>query len=196
MCRWIASSFRHRLQPAAFHRTVRVTATPLKGNPDHPVRENVIAEGSILRVHGIHEGQRIDDEQLDVTIPGGEVDQDATWTITIDNGDDAPLRVESARLEMVERDLCFDVNASSPTTLYYGDAALSAPRYDYGAFTSAEKDALAASLAGETLNAAYQPRPDDRPFTERYPWLLWAALCGVVAVLGVITFRTAKRKAA
>jgi len=181
-------------QPAAFHRTVHVTTTPLKASPDHPAREAFLTEGSLLRVHGVHDGQRIDEEQLDVAIPSG-IDEDATWTITIDNGDDAPLRIESARLEMVERDVCFDTNAAASMTLYYGDPALSAPRYDYGTLTAAQTDAVAVALGSESPNPAYQARPDDRPFTEQHPWLLWTALCVVVVVLGGVTFRTVKKKA-
>jgi hypothetical protein len=182
-------------QPAAFHRTVRVTTTPLNASAYHPAREDLLTDGSLLRVHGVHDGQRIDEEQLDIAVPSGGTDEDATWTITIDNGDDAPLRIESARLEMMERDLCFDANAASPVTLYYGDPALNAPRYDYGALTAAQTDAIALALGAETPNPTYQPRPDDRPFTEKHPGLLWAALCVVVAVLGVVTLRTVKKKA-
>lgn len=187
--------FQPSTQPATFHRSVRVTTTPLKASPDHPAREEFLIEGSLLRVHGIHDGQRIDEEQLDVAIPYGGIDEDATWTITVDNGDDAPLRIESARLEMVERDVCFDANAAASITLYYGDPVLSAPRYDYGTLTAAQTDAVAVALGSETPNPAYQSRPDDRPFTEQHPWLLWAALCVVVIVLGGVTLRTVKKKA-
>ncbi len=140
-------------------------------------------------------GSTVDEEQLDVIVPSGGIDEDATWSIIIDNGDDAPLRIESAQLEMVERAVCFDANAAASVTLYYGDPALSAPRYDYGALTAAQTDAVAVALGTETPNLAYQARPDDRPFTEKHPWLLWAALCVVVAVLGGVTLRTVKKKA-
>jgi hypothetical protein len=182
-------------QPAAFHRTVRITTKPLNVSADHPAREEFLTEGSLLRVHGVHEGQRIDEEQLDVAVPSGGIDEDATWTITIDNGDDAPLRIESARLEMVERDVCFDANAAGSITLYYGDPALNSPRYDYEALTTAQSDAVPLALGTETPNPTYQARPDDRPFTEKHPGLLWAALCVVVVVLGGVTLRTVKKKA-
>jgi hypothetical protein len=40
---------------------------------------------------------------------------------------------------------------------------------------------------------AWQSRPDDRPFTEKHPALLWAVLIAVVVVLGAIALRSAKR---
>jgi hypothetical protein len=180
-------------QPIVFNRNVRVTNTPLNGTSEHPSREEFLTEGSLLRVHGVQQGQRIDRQRLEVEIPFRGRDEAATWTIAIDNGDDSPLRIESARLEMVERELCFEANASGPLTLYYGDAALSAPRYDYGALTAAQTDAIAVAAGSEVANPAYQLRPDERPFTEKHPWLLWAALCGVIVVLGGVTLRTAKK---
>jgi hypothetical protein len=179
-------------QPALFNRTVRVTTTPLQATPEHPAREEYLTEGNLLRVHGVQQGRRIDAERLAIETPQGDSGEEARWTITIDNGDDAPLQMEAARLEMVERELCFDSSAGAATTLYYGDAALAAPRYDYGALTTAQTDAMPAALGAETANPSYQARPDQRPLTERHPWLLWAALCGVIAVLGVVAWRTVK----
>jgi len=48
----------------------------------------------------------------------------------------------------------------------------------------------------EQMNAAYEPRPDERPFTERHPALLWAALVAVIALLGGIALRSVKRTTA
>jgi hypothetical protein len=182
-------------QPSVFNRTVRVTYAPLNETSEHPAREEFLAEGSLLRMHGVQHGHRIDQERLAVEIPIGGRDETATWTITIDNGDDAPLRIESARLEMVERDLCFDANASGSMTLYYGDGALAPPHYDYGVLTVAQTNAIAVVAGAETANPDYQPRPDERPFTEKHPWLLWAALCVVIVVLGGVTLRTIKKSA-
>jgi len=55
--------------------------------------------------------------------------------------------------------------------------------------------AFRACTAGpEKSNAAYEPRPDERPLTERHPALLWAAaLVAVIALLGGIVLRSVKR---
>jgi hypothetical protein len=49
-----------------------------------------------------------------------------------------------------------------------------------------------ATLGAEMANAAYQPRPDERPFTEKHPALLWAALIVVIALLGAVALRSFK----
>jgi hypothetical protein len=43
------------------------------------------------------------------------------------------------------------------------------------------------------VNPQYRARPDARPFTEKHPGLLWAALVLVVGVLGFVALRTAKQ---
>jgi hypothetical protein len=113
--------------------------------------------------------------------------------VTIENGDDPPLDVTSVQLEMAERQLCFEAAAGASYTLYYGDPALSAPHYDYATLFAPEKDAAQATLGPEQRNPEYEARPDQRPFTERHPGLLWAALILVIVVLGWVALRTAKK---
>ena len=117
----------------------------------------------------------------------------AKWTITIENGDDIPLTLQSVRLEMLQRNLCFEAATNADYTLFYGDPALSAPRYDYATLFTRQADAAEATLGLEQLNPAYQSRPDERPFTEKHPALLWVTLVGVIALLGGIALRSAKR---
>jgi hypothetical protein len=144
-------------------------------------------------VHGTHDGQRIDEERLTVDAPSVEFGASGSlWTISIDNGDDAPLTLTDVRLEMAERKLCFDAAAGASYTLYYGDAALTTPQYDYATLFVEDADAGRAALGAEENNAQYQARPDTRPFTERHPALLWVALILVVVVLGLVALRTAK----
>jgi hypothetical protein len=96
------------------------------------------------------------------------------------------------KLEMAQRTLCFDAAAGASYMLYYGDAALAAPRYDYATLFVADANAAQVSLDPETANPEYVARPDSRPFTERHPALLWVALVLVVAVLGLVALRTAR----
>jgi len=114
------------------------------------------------------------------------------WTISNDNGDDAPLTLTDVRLEMAERKLCFDAVAGRSYTLYYGDPAVTSPRYDYATLFVADADAAQATLGAEDNNPQYQARPDMRAFTERHPALLWVALIAVVVVLGFVALKTAK----
>jgi hypothetical protein len=185
--------------PRLFSRDVSVSVTQLSPPPTAPDSYTagspppVTSYGNLLRIHSVQNGRRIDEERLAIDAPREDVDKPAKWTVTIENGDDAPLKVESVRLEMLERNLCLEAAGSAHYTLYYGDAALSAPRYDYASLFVAQADAAKVSADAEQANPAYQPRPDERPFTERHPWLLWAALLAVIALLGLIALRTAKR---
>jgi hypothetical protein len=153
----------------------------------------VTSNGNLLRIHREQDGRRIDEERLTVAAPPVEFATGTKWTVTIDNGDDAPLAISSVRLEMLERRLCFEADAPAGYVLFYGDPALSSPHYDYAAFFTSKADAAAAAAGAEESSTAYQPRPDERPFTEKHPALLWVALIAVIALLGGIALGTAKR---
>jgi hypothetical protein len=151
------------------------------------------AAGGLLRVHSVENGHRIDEERLAVAAPFADFDAPARWTVAVDNGDDAPLSIAAVRLQMVERELCFDAAGTGQYTLYYGDRALSSPRYDYAALFKRQADATHVSAAPERPNPRYQLRPDARPFTERHPVLLWLALMVVIGLLGTIALASYNR---
>ena len=138
-------------------------------------------------------GHRIDEEDLAIDTPGAILDKPAKWTVSIDNGDDTPLAVQSVQLQMLQRTLCFEAAGSGQYTLFYGDPALTAARYDYATLFTQQTDAAQAMAGPEQRNSEYQPRPDQRPLTERYPGLLWGALVLVIATLAAIAFRSATR---
>jgi hypothetical protein len=182
--------------PANFSRDVTVKVEPVvdaKRTTDAEPLAPVESSGNLLRLHATRDGHRIDEEHLAVDAPWVEFGgAGSTWTITIDNGDDAPLALTDVRLEMAERKLCFDAAAGAQYTLFFGDPALSAPRYDYATLFVPEADAAQAVLGAEKENPEYRARPDGRPFTERHPALLWVALILVVVVLGMVALKTAK----
>ena len=191
--------FKPGAAPSQFSRGVTISAKetgqpPADNSAEPQVR--TVAEGNLLRVHTVRDGQRIDEEHLELEVPWLDTEQASRWTVSIDNGDDLPLQLESVQLQMLERNLCFDASGAGNYVLYYGDPALSAPVYDYAALFSRNSDPKAqatALIAGpEEANPAYQPRPDERPFTEKHPVLLWVALVGVIALLGGIALRSAK----
>jgi hypothetical protein len=181
--------------PANFSRDVTIEARPIVPPPAGDSAEPpapVSSSGNLLRVHTVQDDHHIDQEHLDVDAPQASFDTSSRWTVAIDNGDNAPLVPASVRLEMVKRNLCFEA-AVGGYTLYYGDSKLSLPRYDLGQFVVIRPSDAAQAIAGpEQPNPEYQARPDDRPFTEKHPVLLWFALALVVAVLGMIALRTAR----
>jgi len=182
-------------QPSSFSRDVQVKILPVARPPANDSTEPpqpVTATGNILRVHSVQDGHRIDEEHLTFDAPQVDFDSPATWTVTIENGDDAPVQITAIRLEMTEHDLCFDAAAGDSYTLYYGDSALEAPQYDYATLFVPAANATEAQLGAETANPAYQPRPDTRPFTEKHPALLWIALVLVMLLLGVVAVRSVK----
>lgn len=184
--------------PALFSRDVEVRvastdAVPQADGAEPP--QPVETSGNILRVHNVENGHRIDEERLAIDEPGVELGTPEKWTVTIDNGDDRPLSLKSVRLEMLQRNLCFEAAAPAGYALFYGDSALTAPRYDYATLFVRQADTLAATTGPEQANLHYQPRPDARPFTEKHPAMLSVALVLVIGLLGWIAWRSQGRAA-
>lgn len=183
-------------EPGNFTRDVNVSvaaAVPQQTADGREAGAMATSSGNLLRVHSVQEGRRIEEERLTIDSPSGEFDTATKWIVRIDNGDDAPLNIGSVRLETIERSLCFNAEVNRTYTLYYGDTALAAPRYDYAALFNFETNAAQAVEGPEQPNPAYHSRPDERPFTDRHPALLWIALIAVIVLLAAIALRSARR---
>jgi uncharacterized protein DUF3999 len=179
--------------PTNFSRDVEISIAVIHKRPADDGSEPsppVMGWGNILRVHSVQDGHRIDEERLAVSAPEADFDEPAKWTITIENHDDAPIQMTTVRLEMLKRSLCFDAAAGDAYTLFYGDTALASPVYDYASLFVLAQNPATALLRAESSNPAYQPRPDERPFTDKHPSLLWMALILVIALLGVVALRS------
>ncbi|GGG79006.1 DUF3999 family protein [Edaphobacter dinghuensis] len=151
-------------------------------------------DGTILRIHLTQAGREIRQQQLSIpAILGANLQGPATVEVAVDNGDDIPLPIAAIRLEMRQRKLCFSAPTAQDVTLFYGDAGLDAPEYDYARLFSAVAHANSAQLGPEQSNPTYRPRPDTRPLTERYPDLLWIALLAVICVLAVVALHSARK---
>jgi Protein of unknown function (DUF3999) len=172
-----------------FHRQVDVKVESADKQPNSS--PETVSTFDILRYHGLQNGKRIDEENLNQGVfgrPGA-----TRWTVTIQNGDDPPIVLDSVKLEMFARRMCFDAAMGTAYSLYYGDQALSAPQYDYASLFHADREAAQAMFGPEQAISRFVPRPDERPFTERHPALLWIALVIAVAVLGGVALRTARQ---
>lgn len=181
--------------PAAFSRDVTISVQPVQEERDREKETPpaITSAGNLLRLHRVQDGKRIDEERLALETPRRIFDMPSRWTVTIANGDDVPISLQSAQLQMLERTLCFDAAAEAAYVLRYGDPALPAPQYDYARLFTPQANAIRATVAPERINATWQPRPDERPFTEKHPVLLWVTLILVIALLAAIAFESLKR---
>ena len=148
--------------------------------------------GTIQRVHLTQAGREIREQQLSIPATiGSNLQSPATVEVVVDNGDDAPLPITAIRLEMRQRNLCFNAGTQL-LTLFYGDASLAAPLYGYARFFSFAAHTHLAQLGPEQLNPTYRPRPDTRPLTERHPDVLWIALLIAVCSLALVAIHSTK----
>jgi hypothetical protein len=143
------------------------------------------ASGEISRVRVNRAGTLVVNEELSIAASGGP----GQFTIAIDNGDNPPLNLSGAELLSIERRVYFDPQGKSALRLYYGDEKLPAPVYDYARFFHQDASAAQAQLGPGTHNGQYAGRPDERPWSERHPGVLWSAMLLAVAVLAVVAFR-------
>jgi hypothetical protein len=179
-----------------FSRPVRVTVRPASPPKDQPAAEPESLAGEISRVHLTEAGQAIREESLSMPATiGSNATEDSTVEIAIENGDDRPVPLASATLEMRQRSLCFATatGTQAPAFLFYGDAALAPPVYDFSRLFNPAASSRLALLGPEQRNPAFTPRPaPPRSLTERYPELLWLALLVVIGVLAVVAYRSSK----
>jgi|GEM_PF-1709373 len=111
--------------------------------------------------------------------------------LEVQNGDDQPLTITSARAFGIERSLAVPVKsltaAANPVALFIG-GKVSAPNYDLERFSTppaVEKMATLPVLAG-ALNANYDEVQLKRPWAEEHRTLVWVMVLGGVAVLSGI----------
>lgn len=152
-----------------------------------------LAASEISRIHMVRGGQKVDSE--DLAVPFSCNGQRAI-RIIIHNGDDPPLKITGARLQQTERRLYFAAPPQTQVVLFYGDEKLERPVYDYAKLFQRDKGAVLAQLDGEVSNPAYAGRPDDRPWSERHPAVLWVVLVAAVVSLGAVALRSVRRAAA
>lgn len=150
---------------------------------------NELQRGAISRVRMNRGGQSVTSEDLDIDLyPRGGM----PINVIIENGDDPPLPIQSVSLSSIERRLYFDPKGKSSLQLYYGDPKLEAPSYDYAKFFQQSADATAAQLGPAQANPQFAGRPDDRPWSERHAFVLWAATLVAVVVLGALAIKGLK----
>ncbi len=172
---------------------VRARAVGQPGYQQAAATEEV--PGQISRVRITLGPREIRTEQLSLpAVLGANGDGPATVEVAVENGDDVPLQIAGVRLEMRQRQLCFDGPGPAPIPeLFYGDQGLSAPVYDYARLFTPADASRVATLGPERGNPLYVATVEHKSLTERHPELLWLALLGMVGALGFVAFRSAKK---
>jgi hypothetical protein len=146
----------------------------------------VVASGTIRRVHRVHDGTTIDTEELTIPVPAAHHE---AFEAVIHNGDDPPLEIARVTPLVLERRLYLDPGADRTVKLYFGDDEARAPEYEFAELFVEEPEARPASLGPIAVNPAYLPRPDLRPWSERHPAVIWAALALAVLAIGALAVR-------
>ncbi len=147
----------------------------------------LLRSGEISRVHMVRHGEKIDSEQTSLDLDGITPE---TLRVVIHNGDDPPLKISSVQLQQYQRRIYF--NSAAAPQLYYGDEKLDSPEYDYAKLFQKDDRAAQVELGPEQNNSAYTGRPDERPWTEKHPAVLWVAIVAAVVILGAMALRSMK----
>lgn len=163
-----------------FWRTVE-----LKAEPDLPV-----ATGAIWSVQSRAGTDAANNYEL--LVPGEA--RSKHFKLIVHNGDDPPLKL-TLRAAYRERRLYFAPPQAPRLTLYFGDEKLEHPVYDYAKTWVRSDEVKAAQVANVQPNPDYTARPDQRPWTEQHPTLLWIALAIAVLGLGAVALRSFKSAA-
>jgi hypothetical protein len=153
---------------------------------------NIVGSGEISRIKMQAHGRQVESEDLSVGTNDAHSPQ---YSVVVENGDDAPLKIRGVIPQVIERRVYFQPNGVARLTAYYGDDKLGSPTYDYAKLfqTSSEAEAAEAKLGPGQHNAAYTGRPDERPWTDRHPEVLWTAMILAVAGFGFIAMRSLKK---
>jgi len=168
---------------------IQIEAEPDSRQGPAPAFTPGFGSGEISRIHMQRNGGRIDVEQYSVPL---SIASRGQLRAVIHNGDDAPLRISAARLQQYERRIYFDGDAGTSPLLYYGDAKLESPEYDYSKLFQSDANEEKLTLGAEAANTSYTGRPDERPWSERHPAVLWGAILAAVAILGGLALRSLK----
>lgn len=110
------------------------------------------------------------------------------YRLTVANGDDLPLPLEDIALHGLARRVLFPVEPGADYALYYGNPAARPPAYELERLADyLETDDLPlAAVGAQQANPAFAGHR--RPLTERYPWLITAAVAAAALILAALLY--------
>ena len=113
--------------------------------------------------------------------------------LRIFNGDDKPIPVKRVVIEATVHLLKFALaSGAGPFYLFTGNPDAKAPSYDFAAVLAREapQAEVRAMLLAPAANPGYRPPPPPvKPWSERYPQLLYGTLAVAILVMGYVTVR-------
>jgi hypothetical protein len=113
--------------------------------------------------------------------------------LRIFNRDDRPMSVRRVVVETTARLVKFAVvHSEGRFLLFTGNPDAKAPSYDFAAVLEREapQPDVRATLLAPSVNPGYHPLPaPQKPWSERYPQLLYGTLAVAIAVMGYIAIR-------
>ena len=105
-----------------------------------------------------------------------------------------PLELRAATVRAAAREVVFaaPARAVSGLRLYYGNPKAEPPGYDFARNLPATLVPSPArlSLGSRSENPDYRPEP--KPFTERWPWVIYVILGAICLALGVLIISLAR----
>jgi hypothetical protein len=169
---------RFRTTTRRFDRTVVVSAS------NGPRVLRTLHRGRIVRLGGV--------VQLQVPVAA----RHRRISVTIENGDDEPLRELGVEALARKRTIVLAEGFEQPYRLLYGNPGLSAPEYDFAQLPARDLTPLVAGrLGAERENPDWERPEDTRSFLERNPGLVEIVLALVALGLGVGGFLALRRRA-
>jgi hypothetical protein len=145
----------------------------------------VLAQGRVYRFPG----------SAETTIP--LLSRNRYLRLTIENGDDPPLEALSVQAFARPRTVLVADGFSPPYRLFYGNARVRAPEYDFAAAPLDPQDlasAPASTLGREALNPEWEAPEDTRSFIARHPGVITAVLAVAAVVLFFGAFLALRRR--
>jgi hypothetical protein len=167
-----------------FRRTVT-----LRSPGEKPGTDLFWKSGTISYVRMTRDGNTVDSRSLDLDVPSVHAKK---YVLTIENGDDPPLKLEAVEPLSIERRVYFDPKGKASLRLYYGDEKLAAPVYDYDKFFQESAHPSLAQLGPIRVNSQFAGRPDDRPWSERHQAVMWIAMLAAIVGLALVAVRGMK----
>ncbi len=175
------SEARFETSSAPFHRAVQVSAS--NDGKDWWL----VGSGEIYRL------QKGEQQQEALRVEHSEV-LTRYLRVAVFNRSDPPLEGLSVAVYGTPRHVVFNQQPGRRYRLLYGNIMAKRPEYELARLVNAKQmeAALAGALGPEQTNPDWS---DPRPWTEKHPWVLWAALGLAVVVLGGLALRSLRSSA-